>query len=314
MVPPGYGAVPPQQPPVPPQSAKRKAPSQSWGAWSSEMLHNRDFLLIWLVPAAVFFVAMCLWTYAFFWMPTLCVFFTAIAAVIFVLFLLPPIRRWRGEILLPLGVTCLPAVLLGSFVGLYLYDSYAIFPYFYSNARLYNNVSPTESAAAVADGGKLIFSGETFVDVNSGISYIAENGNTYCVAPIHDGAAIDRIQFWAAGINCCDNAAGSNSTFECDSAHDNSAHSGIVVFDNNGFFEEARYKYYQRARDKAEATYALNSVDRPVYVRWVKQENLDMLVSFYTWRGIGFLFLFAILYLLLSAVLAYNLYQFRKLI
>eukprot|EP00971_Amphidinium_carterae_P070432 1393170-Amphidinium_carterae.1 len=41
------------------------------------------------------------------------------------------------------------------------------------------------------------------------------------------------------------------------------------VFDNNGYFEEARYKYYQRARDKAEATYSLNSVTRPLYVRWV---------------------------------------------
>mmetsp|Transcript_6386 Transcript_6386/g.15431 ORF Transcript_6386/g.15431 Transcript_6386/m.15431 type:complete len:310 (+) Transcript_6386:132-1061(+) len=305
----GYGAVPPPQQPAP---GKRTSTSHGWSDWSTDLLQNRDFLIIWLVPTAVFFVTMVLWTYLFFWSPTLCVFFTALGVVVFILFLVPAMRRARGEILLPLGITCLPAILLGSFVGLYLYDSYAIFPYFYSNSRVYTNVSPTESAAAVGDGGKLVFSAESYVDVDSGVSYNAENGNVYCVAPIHDNAQIDRVQFWAAGINCCKTAVGENATFQCDSAHDNSAHGGIVVFDNNGYFEEARYKYYQRARDKAEATYSLNSVTRPLYVRWVKDSNLDMLVNEYTWRCIGFICLFLFLDLLMSAVLAYNLFRFRK--
>mmetsp|Transcript_22490 Transcript_22490/g.41398 ORF Transcript_22490/g.41398 Transcript_22490/m.41398 type:complete len:312 (+) Transcript_22490:129-1064(+) len=306
----GYGAVPPPQ--QPPPSVKRTSTSHGWSDFSSDLLKNRDFLIIWLVPTAVQFFTMLMWTYCFFWMSTVCVFLTALGVVVCIFFLVPAVRRACGEILLPLGITCLPALLLGAFVGLYLYDSYAIFPYFYRNSRVYTNVSPTESAAAVGDGGKLVFSAESYVDVDSGVSYNAENGNTYCVAPIHDNAQIDRVQFWAAGINCCKTSASANATFECDAAHDNSAHSGIVVFDNNGYFEEARYKYYQRARDKAEATYSLNSVTRPLYVRWVKESNLDMLVSEYSWRCIGFLFLFLLLDLLVHAVLAYNLFRFRK--
>merc|ERR1719498_1583253 len=91
-----------------------------------------------------------------------------------------------------------------------------------------------------------------------------------------------RIQYWAADIDCCSESG----EFTCDAATNSLAQGGIVVFDNNGWFTPARYPFYQKAREKAEATHLLESVGEPIFVRWVEKDNLEMLSNFYSNRAI----------------------------
>lgn len=55
------------------------------------------------------------------------------------------------------------------------------------------------------------------------LAALAQDGSTYCVAPIVD-AATSSVQFFAAGIDCC-----SRGNFECDDAWDEKAHAGLVL-------------------------------------------------------------------------------------
>ena len=64
----------------------------------------------------------------------------------------------------------------------------------------YLNVLPSESAAAHADAGKLLFSLDTKVDTSKTVGYRAKH--VYCVAPIMDYATTV-IQYWAVGVDCC---------------------------------------------------------------------------------------------------------------
>lgn len=265
--------------------------------------NRKRFLIAWLVPFFVFVATSLIWTYAFFSAASFCVLWSLLGASISCILIVTPLKPWTR----PTGIGCLLAFIFASVVGLYLYDSFAIFPKFYGNTRKYTNVVPAEPAGAVADAGKIVFTRESYVDVTQSIGYIMEDGVTYCAAPIRDGSGIERMEFWAVGVGCCS----AKGEFYCDAAGDSSAHSGIVVFDNNGYFNEARFDYYEKARRKAEAEYSLQSVFMPVYVRWVKESNLDMLSNQYRDKAILFQVIFCVLWLGISAALAIFLLRSR---
>jgi len=267
----------------------------------ADHLRKWDFLVLWLLPFTAFFVTTLVWAYEFMTHAVFCIFWTVIGILACIQLLL---SRRGGQWMLPIPPLTMFALCVGSLLGLYLYDQYTIFPAFYKNTRKYTNVVPGQATAAVADAGKITFSQGSFVDTSQSAGLIEESGVTYCVAPVRDGTGIARIQFWAAGIGCC----GSMGEFYCDSAKDPNAQAGIVVFDNNGYFEEARYGHYEKARAKAQAQFALQTVSSPMYVRWVTESNLDMLANSYGTKAIVVLLVSTVLYLGLSFVAALGLY------
>lgn len=264
------------------------------------MLEGPDYIIVWLVPFAVYLILALLYTYHFMTAPSLCVIMTILGVFGSCAFF---IFQGRYEAWFALSIALLPAITAGTFFGLYFYDSYAIFPMFYANSRTYTNVLPSQPSAAVADAGMIVFSSESYVHTNQSVGYITEEGRTYCVAPVRDRSATQHVQFWAVGINCCAEKGG----FYCDSTGDAAAHAGVVVFDNDGIFAKSRYDYYERARLKAEAEFSLLSTAKPLYIRWVQDSNLDMLSNHYGNQATLFLVIVSVFYLFLSAGLAYAL-------
>jgi len=265
----------------------------------SDLVRQPSFLAAWLVPFTIFIITTGLFEYVYFSVAELCVFWAVFVLLAAIAMMLASAARRYAAIPL-VGIATLPALFLGILVGLYLYDTYAIFPKFYSNTRKYTNVVPAQPAGAVADAGKLVFTHESYVDTKQSVGYILESGQKYCAAPVRDGSGIERIEFWAVGIDCC----AKTGDFYCDSAGDNSAKAGIVVFDNNGYFEESRLDHYDQARKKAEAEYSLQSVADPVFVRWVEESNLNKLSDHYSSRAIIFYIVFSLVYLVSAAFLA----------
>jgi len=200
-----------------------------------------------------------------------------------------------------IGWSCLVALALGSIFGLFCYDTYGYFSFIYRNARTYQNTVPSEPAASVADAGRMIFALEAFVDQSHASGYFANNGVTYCVAPIRDMVKTTHVEFWAVGYDCC----GWAGSFECDASADSEARGGIVVFDNPGIFTNSNRDYYDLARRKAEASYDLISAKKPLYVRWVKNDDLNLLQKFYGWRTAGFIIAFTAIYAAVSVTFVF---------
>lgn len=245
-----------------------------------KMAASAEFWVVFLAPSCLFFTTLMLWTYGFMIIPIVCISFSAIA--LFGCLLCIGGRKAkgsRGKTFLFIGLLGLPAVGFGSLCGLYVYDQYAIFPGFYRNTRKYTDVAPSSSSAAVADGGQLVFTSDSVIDKGKSASFTAENGVLYCAAPILNGGSDARVEFWAVGIGCC--SPGSNSGFECDQSGDTDAHAGIRVFENNGYFAASRFDNYEKAAAKASATYGIQTVMDPIFVRWVKENNLNMLHDSY---------------------------------
>jgi len=297
----GNGALPAEQP-VPAVAARK---GHSRAAQIAVIAKRPDFLVTWIAPWFVFTFLATFYTYGFMQLPSVCVILSVILLSVSFAFLL---LRHRSHVWLPLGVTLFVATIAGSVVGLYIYDQVACYPAFYANSRPYADVVATQPAEAVADAGKIIFSDEAVVDTNRSVAFVSESGEVYCAAPVVTTGSSQHqvtIQFWAVGLSCC-SALGD---FKCDDAADASAHAGIRVFDNSGFFSDSRKDFYRRARLKAEATYDLVSTTNPMYVRWVAEADLDFLSSEYSVKALGSLLSTVMLYALASAALAFAVYQ-----
>merc|ERR1740121_2110209 len=258
-------------------------------------LGSSSFLWAWLVPCAVYLSLVLLYACEFMQAPLVCGFFSFVA---FVATLGCALCYATGPAMLPLSLSMLVATVMGTLFGLYCYDSYSIYPMFYANARTYDNVVASEPAAAVADAGKVVFTSESYVSTKEAAGYITESGYIYCVAPVRDSATTKSIEFWAAGVGCCDGLG----TFTCDSAADSEAHAGAVIFD---VFTASRHSFYQKARAKAMAEHALLSPTEPLYVRWVETSNLNMLSTYYKVQASIFVIVSFAVFAVTFAALAY---------
>jgi len=296
------------------QTQTQQKPSSLATGWASfkksiapglAVLKNTAFLAIWVPQFLVFTFLLIFYTYGFMALPSICVVLSA-----FCLMVAGSLTAFskQANVLLPLAMMLPIAVIAGSVGGLYTYDVYAIYPMFYANARTYSDVVPSQSSAAVSDAGKLIFSSSSYVDASLSVGYVTERGNTYCAAPVVDPSLQKQVQFWAVGINCCSNAG----EFTCDSAADPKATAGVVVFDNVGFFSDSSFDQYTKAKKKAEAYFGLFSTAYPMYVRWVTDDNLDMLSNEFRLKTFGALAAWFFLYGVISAGIAYLLYKPKK--
>lgn len=270
------------------------------------VMHKPDFLVTWLVPLVVFTAVILLYTLGFMKIPSVCICVSVM--LLFAGGVMVGSVRLRGRIWVPLGVTLLTATATASALGLYIYDQYSVFPMFYQNAATYKDVVASMPSAAVSDGGMLVFNSDTSVDASKAVGYVTEYGTIYCIAPLHDAnTSLTRVEFWAVGIGCCTESG----TFECDQVGDPSAHSGIRVWDNEGWFGDANHDSFVKARKKVEATYGMLSASGALYVHWVKEDNLGMLSTEYRNKMIVALVFFILAYLVASAVLAFTLYKPR---
>mmetsp|Transcript_45056 Transcript_45056/g.96699 ORF Transcript_45056/g.96699 Transcript_45056/m.96699 type:complete len:320 (-) Transcript_45056:14-973(-) len=312
-MPPGYGSFQNGAYPAPPLDSdeilgkpKVGLRGQPYLAQFAAIAKKPDFLVTWLLPWAIFTGNLLLYAYGFMQLPALCI--TLTVALCFGGLALVSMAS-KGHLWLPLGVTMLVATVTSVVAGLYIYDAFTCQPAFYRNARLYRNVVASEPAMAVADAGKLTFTNEASIDVNRSVAYISESGFVYCIAPIRDNTVMPQVEFWAVGVGCCNNAMGD---FACDAAGDPTAKAGIRIFDNSGWFQDSRKDFYRLARQKAEATYSMVSAPSPLYVRWVREDQLDMLSNFYTLRAVGNLLTFIFMYFVAAGILSFALYKERR--
>merc|ERR1719235_1022190 len=148
--------------------------------------------------------------------------------VSFVFMVLEMSGRMGGQWFMFLGTLGFVAVIFGTLAGLYNYHTHMFQYWSYDENRSYTNVLPSEPAAAHGDAGKMVFANTARVDTTRAVGYKA--GTTYCVAPILDDAQLDRVEYWAAGIDCCP----SRGDFVCDDAWNPKAKSGVVVMDITG--------------------------------------------------------------------------------
>lgn len=268
------------------------------------------FLEVFIGTWLCFAITLALFAYGYMMIPFMCWLWTACVLVLIVLALLFHFLARPGQITVALSMGCFIAVAIGTVGGLYVYDSAAIFPMFYKHARKYTNVVSSEPSAAIADAGKITFNQEVRVDVNKSVGYTREDGMVYCVAPVIDPTKQPRIEYWAAGINCC----AQSGEFSCDASANPKAQGGVVVFDNNGWFAPARYPFYQKARAKAEAQFLLQSVGEPIYVRWVEKDNLEYLENQYAKTAMWNIIVAYIVFAILAAAMSFGMWQPRSMV
>jgi len=180
----------------------------------------------------------------------------------FVFMLLDFRDRMGGQWYLFLGMLCCIACINASLAGLYNYQTHMYQYWSYDENRAYTNVLPSEPAGAHGDAGKIVFANTARVDTTRAVGFKA--GSTYCVAPILDETQSDRVEFWAAGLNCCPG----RGDFSCDDAWNPLAKSGVVILDSDGFFP-AKRDYYLKAVKQSAAAFQLTISETPVLVRWV---------------------------------------------
>lgn len=203
--------------------------------------------------------------------------------------------RVGGAWYLFLGVLCVFACIWGTLGGLYNYYTHMFQYWSYDENRSYMNVLPSEPAAAHADAGKIVFTDTARIDNTRAVGY--KVGTTYCVAPILDDSQLNKVEYWAAGIDCCP----MRGDFHCDDAENPKARSGVVVLESNELIV-SRKDMYMKAVQTATAQFSLVSAKEPVFVRWVADPQAFQ-DDF--WRsGIGFILAVTGIYLLLSIIAA----------
>lgn len=170
-----------------------------------------------------------------------------------------------GKWYLYFGFMCFAAALSAMLCGVWTYRQITYFYYAMGDKRTYRNVLPTEPVNSVRDASEIYFAFDAKVDTTRSVGFKAQ-GHVYCIAPIIDEQAIGRINFWAAGFDCCSQRQG----FECDGTWDRDTHGGAVILDElRPRLALADLDMFRHAARQAEAVYDLVSAGNPLFVRWM---------------------------------------------
>lgn len=205
--------------------------------------------------------------------------------------------RYRAEknMEVVLGLLCFAAILAGFVVGSYA-NTNALAEYWrLGRGASYFNVLPDEQGAGRSDAATLGFAAGAAVDTSKTYGFVdgsAGQGTIYCVAPVSAGnAASIRVQYWAAGTNCCY----PRSDFSC-GASNNANAIGAVVLDKT----KQRGEFYGKAIAGAEAAYGLQAGDEYLLVSWTEDpvSYRNNLLS----HTRNFFMLFSVVYLVMSTM------------
>jgi len=251
-----------------------------------------------VLPWAMFTMIVGFFTYAYYHAPSLVWMVVLMCAVFSTMFHYHPNEK---VFYARLSVLCWTAVCLGVLGGLGNYYWHMATFWAHDDAREYDNVLPSQPAAAHMDAGVIEFAVSAHIDTTKTAPY--HQGTTYCVAPILDreSEASSRVEFWAVGTNCCE-----EQVFTCDDAGVEgkaSPHGGLVVMDD-GLWTIANYDMYHKAVKQAEATFDIVSSSEPMFIRWVSDPSALQTAQF--GAGTGMFFLYSLLHLLINGVLAFT--------
>lgn len=182
----------------------------------------------------------------------------------------------QGAPLLPVGILCGSALLLGTGIGLGSWE-YLFRPYWwYQTGRHVEGTSADTPAGARADAAVVGFWDEaaghtvegTAVDYERSAGYKAA-GSMYCVAPILSPTAVfnelARVNYWAIGIDCCE----PHGSFICDDSRNHLGRYGVVMLDNGFPCPGCNTDLFKAAIHKAESAHGMVSTTNPLFVRWV---------------------------------------------
>mmetsp|Transcript_37219 Transcript_37219/g.89492 ORF Transcript_37219/g.89492 Transcript_37219/m.89492 type:complete len:295 (-) Transcript_37219:25-909(-) len=199
-----------------------------------------------------------------------------------------------------LAILLIISFVLSVVIGTYMHHTY-MEPYWACREnREYNNIVPTEPAASHSDAGKISFTADSRVDVLKSVGY--KLGSTYCVAPVMDDNSGSRVEYWAAGVDCC----ASREDMWCDEVRVESARSGVVVASQETWMDQFVYSdraMFVKAARVATAQYDLAAAEEPIFVRWVARPDLAQ-TEYFTHGGI-FWVVAVLIYLVVSIVLAF---------
>lgn len=169
------------------------------------------------------------------------------------------------------------AAAVGYHVGTYLWEHY-LHPYCeYKGLQHYRGINPNVIAGQrLLDSGLVDFTSNVNIDRAKGGCFMAR-GDTYCVAPIVQGAEVlydvggiprtGSYDYFAVGKNCC---SCPNHDFQCGDWKNPFAHGGIRSLD-----EKAR-PFYKLALADWQAAYQKASKD-PLFYEWVQEPE-------YVWK------------------------------
>eukprot|EP00442_Polarella_glacialis_P055706 CAMPEP_0115081658 /NCGR_PEP_ID=MMETSP0227-20121206/19416_1 /TAXON_ID=89957 /ORGANISM="Polarella glacialis, Strain CCMP 1383" /LENGTH=330 /DNA_ID=CAMNT_0002469557 /DNA_START=237 /DNA_END=1229 /DNA_ORIENTATION=- len=162
-----------------------------------------------------------------------------------------------------LGVLSLAAIVIATSVGVYANLSMLQEYHRLSQGASYFNVLPSEAVDGKLDATTMAFTQLTVADTSRSYGFVDAtdpNAPIYCVAPISTGeASFTRIQFWAAGINCCD----SLKNFVCGDAAKSGAHGAFILPQSEQVSDG-----FAKAITGAEAAYGLKTGNGFLLFQW----------------------------------------------
>lgn len=208
-----------------------------------------------LLPWLVFTLIVCLFVFAYeefaplVWALLVA---SALLALLFVAMGGSAGRAWH----LALGFLILASLGVAIPIGFFIENGYMKEYWRLDNGAVYRQLNPFDPGASHSDATVLEFRQGTFVDVQRSVGYM-QAGTVYCVAPVSSRSMETSVQYWAVGINCCEQ----RGSFSCDDVEDPQALSGLTVLDSDNSFKTAVRM--------AESVYDLSrSAATPVLVKW----------------------------------------------
>jgi len=156
-------------------------------------------------------------------------------------------------------------------------------------------------AAALSDSSVITFEGVkdgtqwTSADASRSAGY--RKGDIYCAAPILDPTValgnIMRVEFWAIGINCCDDYG----SFTCDASRETTGSVGVVMKGGGMPCYDCHAEEFRMAALKAEGVNRMVSAPGALFVRYVTDASTvensylaQVVFSFFWSLIIGLLF------------------------
>lgn len=265
------------------------------------------YLQLILFPWLTFVTTLCLFALVFFH-TTFVPWMFLVLGILFGLFLMS--RKQERDYYWPkqLGFLVIIAAVFGANIGIEDYNDNISVYYGFFFRHVYTNVLASEPAIVHDDAGALLFHQSAVVDTGRSRGYMA-NGQVFCVAPVLDGSMMARVQYWAAGKNCC----GERGNFNCDASRDVTAKQGVVIHESDAvsrMFTNTDREYFQKAVKLALADYDLASTSKPMFVRWVK--DVDVVRDGAWSSGAGVVVVAVSIYLLWSIFIGFGMHMFAK--
>jgi len=192
----------------------------------------------------------------------------------------------RGNIAPMISAAMLASIMMVFFISVRVYYAHVQPLNALMTGREYHNVWPEQPSVSFQDAAYLNFAGDTKPDVAKSISlHSVDTGyNTFCVAPITSSGHEGRLEFFAAGTNCC-----SDGKFECGDAGKAGVKSGWVMPKPNDHLYNLIGKYVSPAyarRDlfvealvKAEFSKGLVAPEEPMFVNWSSQTQKEIIAD-----------------------------------